>query len=109
MDENVQGPITEGLRTRGIDVLTVQEDMRTGQPDRAVLERAQELCRALFTRDDDFLALGAQNLREGVNFATIIYAHQKAIPYARCLDDLELLASVGGEDDLLNQIIHLPL
>ncbi len=34
MDENVPIAITEGLRMRGVDVLTVQEDGLTSFPDR---------------------------------------------------------------------------
>ena len=33
IDENVARQITIGLRLRGVDVLTVQEDGRTGYPD----------------------------------------------------------------------------
>jgi hypothetical protein len=33
MDENVHRAVTNGLRLRGIDVLTVQEDKRIGFPD----------------------------------------------------------------------------
>ncbi len=45
MDENVHGTITSGLRRRNIDVLTVQEDHRSGLPDPEVLDRAIELGR----------------------------------------------------------------
>lgn len=57
MDENVPRQITTGLRLRGIDVLTVQEDDRAGLPDPQVLDRATELQRVLFSRDDDLLAI----------------------------------------------------
>jgi hypothetical protein len=40
---------------RGVDVLTVQEDGRAGASDAAVLDRATELGRVLFTQDDDLL------------------------------------------------------
>jgi len=33
MDEHVRRAITNGLKLRGIDVITVQEDGRTGTPD----------------------------------------------------------------------------
>lgn len=55
MDENVHGAITTGLRLRGVDVLTVQEDDRAGLPDPLVLDRAMELERIVFTQDSDFL------------------------------------------------------
>jgi Domain of unknown function (DUF5615) len=45
MDEQVPRQITLGLRLRNIDVLTVQEDDRTGLDDPNVLARAAELQR----------------------------------------------------------------
>ncbi|NES02346.1 MAG: hypothetical protein F6K22_05540 [Okeania sp. SIO2F4] len=43
MDENVARQITEGLRQRGIDVLTVQEDSLSGEADPTVFNRATQL------------------------------------------------------------------
>jgi predicted nuclease of predicted toxin-antitoxin system len=63
-DENVPGAIVEGLRQRGIDVLTAQEDGFDETPDPLVLDRAGELGRVLFTRDDDFLREAAARLRD---------------------------------------------
>ena len=40
MDEHVPSAITEGLRRRGVDVLTAQEDGRTGEDDPELLDRA---------------------------------------------------------------------
>jgi predicted nuclease of predicted toxin-antitoxin system len=56
MDENVHGSITMGLRRREVDVLTVQEDSRSGVSDSEVLDRATVLQRVLFSQDDDLLA-----------------------------------------------------
>ena len=43
MDEQVHLAITTGLRVRGVDVLTAQEDGRSNTPDDVVLDRATEL------------------------------------------------------------------
>ncbi|MBS0267038.1 MAG: DUF5615 family PIN-like protein, partial [Planctomycetes bacterium] len=40
MDQHVQAAITEGLRRRGIDVLTAHEDGFDRHSDAAILERA---------------------------------------------------------------------
>ena len=55
MDENIPIAITEGLRMRGVDVLTVQEDGLTSFPDPVVFDRAIELQRIVFSQDQDFL------------------------------------------------------
>ena len=52
MDHNVPRAITEGLRLRGIDVITAYEDSADDMNDPALLDRATELGRALFTQVD---------------------------------------------------------
>ena len=49
MDEHIPRAITLGLRLRGIDILTVQEDAFSGKPDPELLDRAVYLKIALFT------------------------------------------------------------
>jgi hypothetical protein len=64
MDVHVPGPITEGLRRRGVDVLTAQEDGSDRVPDDLLLERSKLLGRVLFTRDEDFLVITAHYLEQ---------------------------------------------
>ena len=49
MDVHVRRAVTAGLRLRGVDVLRAQEDGTGGLPDLALLNRATELGRILFT------------------------------------------------------------
>ena len=74
MDENVPHQIAVGLRMRDIDVLTVQEDGRVGIPDPQVLERATQLQRVLFTRDDDLLLFARDRQQQGTLFYGVIYS-----------------------------------
>lgn len=48
-NEQIPRQITVGLRLRGVDVLTVQEDNCVGLPDSEVLDRASQLQRVLFS------------------------------------------------------------
>lgn len=75
MDEHVPGPITRALRAAGVDVLTVQVGY-DATPDPAVLDRAGQLGRIVFTRDDDFLREATRRQRVGESFAGVIYSHQ---------------------------------
>ena len=109
MDENVPRQILLGLRLRGVDVLSVQEDQRSGDPDPLVLARANELQRVLFTRDDDFLAIANQLLQEETKFIGIIYAAQQIVSIGVCVRDLELIAKVSDLEDFTNHIQYLPL
>lgn len=55
MDVHVKRVVTNGLRLRGVDVLTAQDDNATELEDDLLLERATALNRVLFSQDDDFL------------------------------------------------------
>ena len=55
MDHHVPYAITLGLRLREVDVLTAYEDGTSELEDAALLDRASEVGRVLFTRDDDLL------------------------------------------------------
>ena len=51
MDERVPSAVTRGLRLRGIDVLTVQEDGFDNTDDPLILDQALSLGRLMFTRE----------------------------------------------------------
>jgi hypothetical protein len=60
MNAHVPRAITVGLRLRGIDVLTAQDDNAANLSDSELLDRAQTLQRVLFSFDDDLLAIATQ-------------------------------------------------
>jgi rRNA-processing protein FCF1 len=109
MDEHIHKGITDGLRQRGVDVLTVQEDGRTGTPDPLILDRATELQRIIFTQDQDFLAEANRRQVEGMSFAGVIYAHQRLVTIGDCIRDLEIIAKASDPEDLANCVQYLPL
>ena len=109
MDENVEGQIVRGLRGRGIDVLTAEEDGRNETPDPEVLDRATELGRIAFSRDQDFLREAARRQRNGEAFGGVIYAHKLSVSLGRCIEDLEFLAKVGSAEDFTGRVYFLPL
>ena len=108
MDVNVPAAITDGVRLRGIDVLTAQEDGWRTAKDPALLDRATLLGRALFTMDDDFLAEGALRQRTGVYFAGVIYVHPLETNVGRLVRDLELICVAGGANYMDNRVEWLP-
>jgi len=109
MDEQVPRQITLGLRLCNIDVLTVQEDGRSGLKDPDVLIRATELQRVLFTHDDDFFAITNAYLESGIKFSGIVYAHQQLASIGDCVRDLEFIAKACDLSDCMNRIEYLPL
>lgn len=108
MDQHVPSAITEGLRERGVDVLTAAEDAAADWSDPDILQRATALGRIVFTLDDDFLAIAADWLESRLDFAGVVYAHQLGITIGQAVRDLELLATVLELDDMRNRIEFLP-
>src|SRR4051794_6821847 len=109
MDHHVDAAITEGLRRRGVDVLTCREDGTATWDDELVLERASSLGREFFTQDDDFLAIASRWQSQGRAFAGIVYGHQLMISVGKAVQDLELVAKVYEPEDLLIRVEFLPL
>ena len=109
MDEHVPAPITLGLRERGVDVLTAQEDGHGGDPDEAVLSRATALNRVLFTQDQGFFREASERQEQGAQFAGIFFAAQHRLSYRQLIEDLEYVAKCSQQEDWVNQINSLPL
>jgi len=109
MDHHVPRAITEGLRLRGVDVITAYEDSADDMDDPALLDRATELGRALFTQDDDLLAETTRRQKEGVTFGGVIYSHQLRISIGACINDLEIISKAGEPEDLINRVQFLPV
>jgi hypothetical protein len=107
MDEGVQGPITRGVRGRGLDVLTVQDDSRQAAPDPEVLERATELGRVLFTQDDDLLSEATRRQRIGQRFGGVVFAHQR-VGVGRYVEFLELIAAAGEPEEFADRVFFIP-
>ena len=106
MDTCVQSAITNGLRARGVNVLTTQEDGHAETPDPLVLDRAGELGRVVFTRDADFLREGVRRQRAGIPFAGVIYAHQR-VTIGRCIEVLREIAETRSEEEVVNSVTHV--
>jgi hypothetical protein len=109
MDHNVPRAITNGLKLKGIDLITALEDGSSQLDDSELLDRASELERVLFTRDYNLLQEATKRQRAGVPFYGIIYAHQLKISIGDCIRDLEIIAEAGDPEDLINQVQFLPL
>src|SRR5881397_1025803 len=65
MDHHVPRAITLGLRVRKVEVLTAYEDGTSELDDAALLDRASESGRVLFTRDDDLLSEATKRTKRG--------------------------------------------
>jgi predicted nuclease of predicted toxin-antitoxin system len=109
MDVHVRRAVTNGLRLRGVDVLTAQEDGASELSDPQLLDRATALGRILFSQDDDLLREARKRQQCGESFAGVIYAHQLNISIGQCIDELELIAQLTEPEEWLNRLAYLPL
>jgi predicted nuclease of predicted toxin-antitoxin system len=109
LDVHVHRAITDGLRLRGVDVLTAQEDGYRTADDSTLLDRATELERVLFSQDEDLLREARVRQAAGIPFAGVVYAHQLGITIGRCIQDLELIAMIADPADLAARVEYLPL
>lgn len=109
MDENIPRQISIGLRLRGVEVLTVQEDQRDGQSDPEIFARATELNRILFSRDNDMLVIARTKQRDGTAFPGLVYVHPNRITLGDCVRDLEVIAKASTAEDCRDQVQYLPL
>ena len=108
MDHNVDDRITDGLRSRGIDVLVAREDGRSEEVDPSLLDRATELERMFYTHDVDFAIEGTRRNREGISFYGVVYSHQNA-NVGRCIESLEIIAHASNREEMMNTVTYIPM
>lgn len=109
LDEHVPLAVAQGLRLKGVDVLTVQDDDRRGIADHLLLDRATELGRPLFSQDEDLLGEAQRRQKAGIPFSGVIYAHQLRVTIGTCVLNLRLIAEAMEPHDLANRVEFLPL
>lgn len=109
MDVHVPAAITEGLRRRDVDVLTSQEDGTREADDEALLARAVDLDRMLFSEDRDLLRIAREWQLRGQSFPGLVFAHQSGLSIGQCIEDLELLVKCCDPDEMASRVIFLPL
>ena len=109
MDVHVPAAITAGLRQRGFDVLTCQDDGTTQLTDDEVLLRATRLGRVLFTQDEDFLEIVARWHATKKPFFAVIYCHQLAAGIGKIINDIALISEVLHAEELGRGAIYLPM
>jgi predicted nuclease of predicted toxin-antitoxin system len=104
MDVHINRAVTLGLRRRGVDVLTAQDDAAQQLDDAEWLDRAGTLNRVVFTHDDDFLAECSRRQQAGEHFAGLVYVDQRRLPVSKMMGDLELIARVYDPVDIADRV-----
>ena len=100
LDEHIPKGVIEGLRRRGVDVLTVQEADRLGDSDEKQLAFATREGRVLVTFDDDFLRLDAA----GIPHTGIVFSQTGRQTVGEFIESLMLIANVIEPNEMKNHI-----
>jgi predicted nuclease of predicted toxin-antitoxin system len=100
LDEHIPKGVVEGLRRRGVNVLTVQEAGRSGDSDEKQLAFAAREGRVLVTFDDDFLRLDAT----GVPHAGIVFSQTGRCTVGKMIERLMVISSVIEPSEMKNHI-----
>jgi hypothetical protein len=109
MDHHVPWPVTVGLRSRGIDILTAEEDDANRLPDPLLLDRAGAIGRVLGSQDRDLIIEARRRQDAGIHFAGLIWGTKLSHTVARRLDDLELIATSFIPEEFISRIEFIPI
>jgi predicted nuclease of predicted toxin-antitoxin system len=101
-DEHVPRAVIEGLRRRGLDVLSTQEAGMLGASDEEHLALAASEGRIIFTQADDFLRLHAR----GISHCGIVYARQQT-PIGVMVRGLMLVYEVLDAEEMRDHVEFL--
>lgn len=102
-DQHLPQPVVEGLKRRGIDVLTAHEADRCTLPDIDQLEFAKNESRVIVTFDSDFLDLHDA----GHSHHGIAWCPATKYGIGELVQMLVLLHAVLTPDDMKDHVEHL--
>lgn len=108
MDHHIRLEITEGLKRRGIDVLTAFEDGSYKLDDESLLARATSIDRILVSQDQDLLIIAARWQRIGRDFAGVVFAVGQDVDIGGTIEYLELLDRVLLPEEMRNRVEFIP-
>lgn len=108
LDQHVKRAVTDGLRRRGVDVVTAYDDDQSRTDDEDLLIRAAALGRVLVTQDKDFLRIAARWQSDLRPFPGIVFAAQERVDTGQLIEYLELIARLLSADEIRGRVEHVP-
>jgi predicted nuclease of predicted toxin-antitoxin system len=106
-DENVDIRVAQGLRNRGIDALTAQENGMTGSTDLEHFNYAYQMQAVIFTHDRHFLEIAKKLIEAGKSHWGVIFVSMNKLSVGECIKKLAVYADMLTLDDMKNQIEFL--
>lgn len=106
-DENVDIRIAEGLRRRGIKVISAIEKGMIGASDIEHFKYASDMQAVIFTHDHHFLEIAKTLTKEGKDHWGVIFVEMNKMSVGECIRRLALYADILTPDEMKNQIEFL--
>jgi hypothetical protein len=101
-DEHIASAVVQGLRQRGVEVLSIPEAKMLGESDANILAKATAESFVVFTQDDDFLRLHTS----GIHHTGIVYAAQYT-SIGEIIRGLMLIYEILEPEDMVNHVEFL--
>ncbi|HHT9126225.1 MAG TPA: DUF5615 family PIN-like protein [Candidatus Brocadiia bacterium] len=102
INESVNVAVGEGLKRRGVKVITARDAGNLGLSDKEQLNYATSKNLVIVTHDDDFLSMAMNFEHKG-----IVYVHQQTYSIGDLIRRLKLLWDIAEQKDLLNHVEFL--
>lgn len=107
-DHHVQFAIAEGLRKRGISVVTAFEDGYAKEADEELLGRSSKLGCILATYDYGFLEMANCWQRAGRPFSGVVFGFKTRVEVGMAIRYLEDLAIQTPADTIADSVAYIP-
>ena len=102
LDESVNVAVAEGLRRRGVDVISAKDVGNLGLSDEDQLKYAIKNNFVIVTHDADFLSLAKSYEHKG-----IVFVHQEKYSIGDLIRNLKLLWDMAEQKDMKNHVEFL--
>ncbi|GAN33361.1 MAG: hypothetical protein DYG83_11715 [Candidatus Brocadia sp. AMX2] len=101
-NESVNVAVAEGLKRRGVKVVSARDSGNLGLSDKEQLDYAARNNFVIVTHDDDFLAMAMKFEHTG-----IAYVHQQKYSVGGLIRGLKLLWDIAEQKDMVNHVEFL--
>ncbi len=101
-NESVNVAIAEGLKRRGVKIVSARDVGNLGLSDKEQLEYAAEKNFVIVTHDDDFLSMAKQHNHKG-----LVYVHQQKYSVGNLIRKLKLLWDIAEQKEMANHVEFL--
>jgi hypothetical protein len=109
MDAHFPAPITRQLRRRQVQALVATEQKTNQIPDDELLELASSMGHVVVTFDILFRVMAEDWIRQGRDFAGLVWVDSRRVTFGQAIEALELIAKVYEPSEMKNQVKFIPL